>query len=65
MKKDKILVTGAGGQIGTVLVNTLRKTYGDCRRPLHNAISLSMPHFKLHYFTERLHQKKEEVDHVA
>ncbi|MCP3933345.1 MAG: NAD-dependent epimerase/dehydratase family protein [Bacteroidetes bacterium] len=29
MRKDRILVTGANGQIGTVLVRTLRKKYGE------------------------------------
>jgi threonine 3-dehydrogenase len=29
MKKDKILIIGAGGQIGAVLTETLRDIYGD------------------------------------
>lgn len=44
MKKERILITGAGGQIGTVLTQALRETYGahaviasDIKRIDHNA----------------------------
>lgn len=45
MKKDKILVTGAGGQIGTVLVNTLRQHYGEANVIASDLRELSDPNF--------------------
>jgi nucleoside-diphosphate-sugar epimerase len=45
MKKDKILVTGAGGQIGTVLVQTLRQSYGEANVIASDLRELSDPNF--------------------
>lgn len=45
MRKDKILVTGAGGQIGTVLVKTLRDQLGESQVIASDIKELDDPNF--------------------
>lgn len=47
MKKDKILVTGAGGQLGTVLIKVLRNIFGEEQVIASDLKAMDDPYFEV------------------